>query len=297
MTVDDLQFIMDKMATVRRQWPRVREVSWAFLPAQCRGHIVMLAAKFVRSRIRKFPGCAVAFGLMTMAVALPGSPARAAGNLVTNGGFESVGSNTQSYQVLNSNPLPGWTEANQTGIDCVVVGGVNNMCGTGYSGPAGYSPATFALFPGVSPAGGNFFAGDSALTYEDAISQTISGLVSGKQYSLTFYQAGAQQAGYSGATTDEWQVTFGTSTQTSTLMNVPSGGDAAWNSQSMIFTATAASEVLTFLAVGTPNSDPPFALLDGVSMTQVPEPASITLMGVGILGLAGLRRRRGRRQA
>lgn len=257
----------------------------------------MPTVKFVRLPVRKFRVCAMAFGLMTTAAGLPGGAARAAGNLVTNPGFESVGSNTQSYQVLTANPLPGWTEANQTGIDCVVVGGVNNMCGTSYSGPAGYSPATFALFPGVSPAGGNFFAGDSALTYEDAISQTISGLVSGKQYSLTFYQAGAQQAGFSGATTDEWQVTFGTSTQTSTLMNVASGGDAAWNSQSMIFTATAASEVLTFLAVGTPNSDPPFALLDGINMTQVPEPASITLMGVGIVGLAGLRRRRARKRA
>jgi hypothetical protein len=257
----------------------------------------MLATEFVRSRIRKFGARGVAFAVMTITAGLPVTSARAAGNLVTNGGFESVGSNTQSYQVLTANPLPGWTEANQTGIDCVVVGGVNNMCGTSYSGPAGYSPATFALFPGVSPAAGNFFAGDSAPTYEDAISQTITGLVSGKQYSLTFYQAGAQQAGYSGATTDEWKVTFGASTQTSTLMNVPSGGDAAWNSQAMIFTATAASEVLTFLAVGTPNSDPPFALLDGISMTQVPEPASVTLMGVGIVGLAGLRRRRARRQA
>jgi hypothetical protein len=121
--------------------------------------------------------------------------------------------------------------------------------------------------------------------------------VSGQKYTLTFYQAGAQQAGFSGATTDQWQVTFGSSVQTSTVMDVPSGGDVAWNSQTMTFTATAASETLTFLAQGTPNSDPPFALLDGVSLTLVPEPGSVTLLGFGAACIASLRRRRARRPA
>jgi hypothetical protein len=40
------------------------------------------------------------------------------------------------------------------------------------------------------------------------------------------------------------------------------------------------------------NSYPPFLLLDGVSLTAVPEPASIALVGVGVLALLALRRRR-----
>jgi len=230
---------------------------------------------------------------------LTNSSVLAAGNLVTNGDFSSVGTHTESYQVNASN-LPNWAAdvtGNPGGIGCLVYGGINNMCGTSYLGP-GNVTATFAVFPGVSPNGGNFFAGDAADdrptgggVYQQAISQTINGLVVGAQYSLTFYQAGAQQAGFTGATTDKWQVTFGSQVRNSTIMSVPSGGVVAWNQQSMSFTATATSQVLSFLAIGTPNNaQPPFALLDGVRL--IPEPASIALLGVGIIGVAGMRRRR-----
>jgi hypothetical protein len=240
---------------------------------------------------------AIACGLVVIGAAAISPASRAANpNLVVNGNFSTVPTGTtQSYQVTPTN-LPDWTAASNSGIDCLVYGPVNNMCGSSYLGP-GNVEATFATFPGASPNGGNIFAGDSALTYQQSISQLISGLVSGQKYTLTFYQAGAQQAGFSGATTDQWQVTFGSSVQTSTVMDVPSGGDVAWNSQTMTFTATAASETLTFLAQGTPNSDPPFALLDGVSLTLVPEPGSVTLLGFGAACIASLRRRRARRPA
>jgi hypothetical protein len=234
--------------------------------------------------------------LMALAASLASFSAHAS-NLVANGSFESVGSNTQSYQLKTANPLPGWTLGNSTGIDCVVVGGVNNMCGTSYTGPPNNTTATFAVFPGVSPDGGNFLAGDADSTYSEAISQTISGLTIGTHYTLQFYQAGAQQAGFAGSTFDQWQVTFGTSKQDSTLMNVPAEGLIGWMSQTMTFTATATSETLQFLAVGGPTGDPPMALLDGVSLVAVPEPASIALMSVGAVGLAGLRRIRATRSA
>jgi hypothetical protein len=240
------------------------------------------------------PGLTTAvFGLALAAAGLATAPARAGNpNLVTNGGFESIGSNTQSYEIEPGDPLPGWTltQPNSYDIACVVVGGINNMCGTGYSGPDG--SATFAVFPGVSPAGGNFLAGDSDITYSETISQTITGLVAGQKYSLTFYQAGAQQNGFVGATYDQWQVTLGGSTQDSTLMNVPNEGLVGWMEQTMIFTASATSETLAFLAVGGPTGDPPMALLDGVSLVKVPEPASIAILSFGIAGLAFSRRRR-----
>jgi len=56
---------------------------------------------------------------------------------------------------------------------------------------------------------------------------------------------------------------------------------------------TSATEVLSFLAIGTPGGVPPFSLLDGVSITEVPEPTSLALLGAG-LGLVGLMTRRRR---
>jgi hypothetical protein len=61
------------------------------------------------------------------------------------------------------------------------------------------------------------------------------------------------------------------------------------------FTANATSEALSFLAVGSPAANlPPFALLDGVSLTAVPEPSTWAMMlaGFGGLGFAAFRRRR-----
>ena len=218
-------------------------------------------------------------------------------NLLTNGDFESVGTNTQSYQVTSSGStaLPGWT-LGPSGIDCLVYNSTpTTMCGSGYSSPYQTSNVTFAISPGVSPKGGNFLASDSSAAYEQAISQTITTLI-GTEYIVTFYQAGAQQYGYSGATTDQWKVTFGSAIQSSAIMSVASQGDVPWQAQKMIFTATTASTTLTFLAQGTPaNSQPPFALLDGIDV-EVPEPGSIALMGIGMVGVAGLRRRRARRK-
>lgn len=150
------------------------------------------------------PRCHAVFVLVGLLVT--GSTVHAS-SLINNGGFESTGANTQSYEIEPGNPLPGWTltQPNSGDIACVVVGGVNNMCGSGYMGPPGNTPATFAVFPRVSPVGGNFLAGDSDILYSETISQTITGLTAGAKYLLTFYQAGAQQSGYNGATYDQWR--------------------------------------------------------------------------------------------
>jgi hypothetical protein len=42
---------------------------------------------------------------------------------------------------------------------------------------------------------------------------------------------------------------------------------------------------LSFLANGTPQGEPPFAVLDGVSLDIVPEPSSVATMFAGVLGL------------
>jgi hypothetical protein len=70
--------------------------------------------------------------------------------------------------------------------------------------------------------------------------------------------------------------------------------------ENLTFTANSTSELLSFLAVGTPSGNlPPFALLDGVSLTAVPEPSNWAMMlaGFGGLGFAAVRRRRKMRLA
>ena len=64
----------------------------------------------------------------------------------------------------------------------------------------------------------------------------------------------------------------------------------------LTFTATAAQEVLSFLSQGTPSGDPPIALLTDVSITKVPEPGTLTVLGAGLAGLMAVRRRRNGRQ-
>ena len=72
-------------------------------------------------------------------------------------------------------------------------------------------------------------------------------------------------------------------------MLTPQGGFSPWEAQTLPFTASSTSEVLSFLAVGTPSGAPPMVFLDGVDMEpSVPEPsAGLLLVGVGAVIAVG----------
>jgi hypothetical protein len=142
--------------------------------------------------------------------------------------------------------------------------------------------------------GGNVIALDGDSDYASSIYQSISGLSIGDRYSVTFMQAAAQQSGTSGATTEQWKVTLGSSSQYSTLMNNASGGVVGWNSQTLNFIATATTETLTFFSVGTPSGagEPPVVLLADISMTDINEPATFAVLGGSALAVLVARRRR-----
>jgi len=81
-------------------------------------------------------------------------------------------------------------------------------------------------------------------------------------------------------------------------MSTPGG--ATWNLESMTFIATSTSELLNFLAIGTPLGESPVSLLADVSLTQVPltqvpEPGTFAVLGVGLLGLLTVVRVQSRR--
>ena len=86
---------------------------------------------------------------------------------------------------------------------------------------------------------------------------------------------------------------------TTPIASYATQGFTGWLSATYYFIPTAASEMLSFTAGGTPTSGaPPFALLTNISVTTVPEPGSLAVIVSGIIGLAALRRRpRARRAA
>lgn len=211
--------------------------------------------------------------------------ARAAVDLVTNGGFEQT---TLSGSHQFTTQVTGWT-----------TNGYNFLFfpGTATTSGAQGDYGSLSLWGGngfqdPSPAGGNFVAADGAFN-TDAISQTIHGLTAGKKYDVSFDWAGAQQAGFNGPTTEQWSVSLGGETHDTPVINNPSHGFTGWFHQTIAFTAADANETLSFLAKGTPSGVPPFALLDGVSMQAVPEPSSL-ILGAGLAALAGVRRLRAR---
>jgi hypothetical protein len=229
------------------------------------------------------------------------TPAFAGANLVANGGFEMTDqpSGTGGQLDFNINATD-WTVPAPTGsyfflfppgvADTTGVTGIDG--GLGIWGPGNGSANGL---PASSPAGGNFVAADP--DYENgAISQTINGLTVGDEYTVGFWWGAGQQYNFFGDTTSGWDVTLGSTTQSVGPIANPSQGFSGWMYSTLTFTATSGSETLSFLAIGTGGAPlPPFALLDGVSLTAVPEPSTWAMMLLGFAGLgyAAMRRQRG----
>lgn len=263
--------------------------------------------------------------LWSLAAATLSTPAHAAQQLITNGDFETIctaatatascaagttytGSPSQiGYN--NTSYLAGWTSASGgynfifnptlTGAapGSLVAGSAaytstgqygNVSLYTSQNGGSASAPASL-----ISPTGGNFVGADGAFQV-GAISQTVNGLVGGTDYLLTFWWAAGQQAGFTGASTENWGVTFGSQSYTTPTANNPSQGFTPWAQASVLFRATSTSQVLSFLAAGTPAGQPPFSLLDGVSLVATPEPATWAVMTVGLVGAAAFAARRRR---
>lgn len=239
---------------------------------------------------RGFPLAGV-IGMFLFSLFTSAAPARAA-SMILNGSFSDVGTATSSFSISKDTTLPNWTatpSGNQI-LDCLVFpGATTNLCGTTAFGGG----MSFWVNPGPSPDGGNYVSIDGDAMYATPLTQQMTGLVVGQYYKVTFYQASAQQNGFNGATTEQWKVGFDNQFQTSTLMSTPDHGSVGWSSQTMWFAATTTTATLSFLARGTPNGEPPFVLLDGVSVTApVPEPETYLLVGLGLIGIPVLARRR-----
>jgi len=213
-------------------------------------------------------------------------------NLVANGDFESTSPAGGTGQIGFNITATGWSApAPNSSYDFIFAGATADTLGA----TGEYGNVTLYPTASTSPTGGNFLGVDPSYQNGGAISQTIGGLTPGDSYQLTFWYAGAQQNTKTGDTTEGWDVTLGGTTQDTAVLSTPSGSFTGWVPETFTYTATSTSELLSFLAVGGPSgTEPPFALLDGVSLDLVPDSTSTAgLLGLGVvaMGVAAVSRR------
>lgn len=244
-------------------------------------------------------------------------------NVITNGSFENfAGANLSSQQLLQTGgtgtAYSGW--ATTSGYGFIVT---PSQAIGGFNGPAGsvqlWSPSVGAVSGNggsgsvaitSSPDGGSFFTMDPTYpTTTGVLTQSLTGLIVGSTYTLSFYQAAGQQKGFDAFSgfTNTWNVKITDSNNTVDLnQNAPSltvanHAFSGWTQVTMSVIATTASMTLQFFASSSVGSgQPPFAMLDGISMTKnasaaVPEPTAMLLLGSAVAGLFGARRIRARR--
>ncbi len=258
--------------------------------------------------------------IVVSAIALAASPVSAV-ELIVNGSFNSVtASNTTHAKILadgtanlanDATYITGWTVRDHsfgptTGHTAQVwyyptgAADVRRTDGGWIAGWAIYGPANgHANGFGPSPDGGAMVEIDGGGDYRASLDQTLTGLTIGQTYTVSFNWAGAQQSCCTGTTNEQLMVGFGGSTQSTLVWNNPSGGFSGWFTENFSFVADGTSQLLSFMAVGTPYGMPPVIVLDGVSVQAavtegaVPEAATWAMMivGFGFVGAAARRRR------
>lgn len=237
------------------------------------------------------------------AAALAISNAGNAANLVANGDFDNPGVTPNNYLSMANVPpwfaegaqafmvifAPGGADVNATDVPTLHLWGPHNG-GPTVPGVIGGLPTQ--VLPATSPNGNNYLAVDADPSFvgPNSINQMIP--TSTGSYVLNFDYAAAQYTDETGKTQDAWQVSLGGKvvggvvtggtvligpgsstlngkTTTTPVLSIPSQGFSGWKTDTVNFavpTGSPVSELLSFLAVGTPAGLPPAVLLDSVSI-------------------------------
>jgi Protein of unknown function (DUF642)/PEP-CTERM motif len=206
--------------------------------------------------------------VLAVAALLAAPAAGEAANLLTNGSFEDITNFSDNHPgddttvlAVGDTSMPGWT-----------VVGTDGLAWIGPTNP-------FLL----SAADGQYFLDLTGYTSQEpsgGVSQTIA-TTPGTNYELTFALGSDGGYGLPSAIT----VSTGAATQTFTSTLT---GSNNWESETMDFTATGPSTTISLIGV-VGNQ---YIGLDNVSLTDIPEPASMVLLGAGLFGLRMVRRRR-----
>jgi hypothetical protein len=281
------------------------------------------ATQLPSSVATRIAAAAVAGLLATASSAALASPYVFAG--LTNGTFvptsatESSGSPQLGENIVGSG-LTGWTVGNcesNIGSNCtpgtspafvfqMLASSYTN--GVAYNNGGSYANVLFqSTGPGALVVNGTTIPNAIAVDAQNLpapLSQQVTNLLIGDNYTLTFYQASTQANGTinTNGFTGNWQVGLCATVSSSTgacgtylnssTMNNPQGGSTPWVLQTLTFTATSATETLSFLASSPSVGQPPFLLLADTSLSWVPEPDNLLMLAGGMGGLLLLRKRR-----
>jgi hypothetical protein len=262
--------------------------------------------------------------LFAVAAIVGTASAADATNLIANGDFSTFNSGAAgpgyTFRSYGDDQLADWTQnvisGNNGGLVVVLPSSTLNDTTIHDGGATVYSfwsTANGGFSTITAPPSGNpyVFAQDSAPENTSYLSQTVNGLVAGQTYAITFNWAGLQLrsadgSNWNGDTNEKWEVnlggtydggtsqtfTGGTTLYTNTITDVPSHGFVGWETASLRFVATGASEVLNLEAVSSSGGMPPFALIDNLQLNAVPEPATWAMMLIGVAGMGAVARRR-----
>jgi choice-of-anchor C domain-containing protein len=126
---------------------------------------------------------------------------------------------------------------------------------------------------------------------QGGISQTFD-TVAGTLYNVSFDLAGNSDGP---PVIKVLLVSGGSATSTYTFSDTGSNSNMGWVTESFMFYAQGPSSTITFTSI---TGDANYALsnsfgpaLDNVNVNAVPEPTSLLLFGLGLIGLAGIRRK------
>jgi hypothetical protein len=261
---------------------------------------------------------AATIGVSAAALLMVATSAHAT-SLVLNGSFSTNSGSVSGVgcKVSTAGCVADWTSAGYSFLYTSAADAQNpGVSGVEMWGPSSGKGGSVNGF-GASPDGGAFLALDG--DYQTgSVQQTITGITAGDTYAVSFYWAAAQQEGFDGATIQAMNVCLGTAGESykntsnqplsgadnapsnincsgsgasTTLYDLSNHAFSGWESETVYLTATSSSDdVLSFLAYGNVQQ-PPFALLDGVSMNQVtPEPSTLPLLLTGLMGGLGVLR-------
>jgi len=208
--------------------------------------------------------------LVAAAVAAATIGAQASTNLVSNGSLDGT---TGDYTYNSAPP----SVTTYYGSVPVTTGTVTDWTGsfvsiTSSSGPWG-TPSSLSGFDQATF--GNYIAGVQA---DGVLSQQLD-LAAGT-YQLTWSDAnrGADQ-------------TYSVSFDGVTYKSYSTVGGTGWGTESLIFTTGGGTGLLSFAGDTSFHDRDATSFIDNVSLTAVPEPASLLMMAVGTLGLLAWRRR------